>query len=151
MKKVFLIITIALFSLNAFAQKTINTNDLIGYWKANEKSTQLFFWKDIISPRRCQCQRFRRFRRPGRLDRSRGGHDLIFTFDRAGAGHNADLARADPQVANLDLSRFGFDFQAGDLVRGQNRHDLGDPGAALERLFGVLPLFANRGDHRTRG
>lgn len=47
MKKVFLIITIALFSLNAFAQKTINTDDLIGYWKANEKSTQLFFWKNI--------------------------------------------------------------------------------------------------------
>ena len=47
MKKVFLIITIALFSLNVFAQEKLNTDNLIGYWKANEESTQLFFWKDV--------------------------------------------------------------------------------------------------------
>ena len=53
MKKVFLIIVVALFSLNAFSQglvlkKKINTNDLIGYWKSEEESTQLFFWKDSL-------------------------------------------------------------------------------------------------------
>jgi hypothetical protein len=51
MKKVFLIIVVALFSLNAFSQglilkEKINTNDLIGYWQPDEESTQLFFWKD---------------------------------------------------------------------------------------------------------
>jgi hypothetical protein len=53
MKKVFLIIVVALFSLNAFSQglvlkEKINTNDLIGYWKSEEESTQLFFWKDSL-------------------------------------------------------------------------------------------------------
>lgn len=46
MKKVFLIITIALFSLNNFAQQKINIEDLIGYWQPSEESSQLFFWKD---------------------------------------------------------------------------------------------------------
>lgn len=46
MKKVFLIIAIALFSLNTFAQQKINVDDLIGYWKPSEESSQLFFWKD---------------------------------------------------------------------------------------------------------
>ncbi len=47
MKKVFLIIAITLLSLNSFAQKKINANDLIGYWEPNEQSTLLFFWKDV--------------------------------------------------------------------------------------------------------
>ena len=47
MKKVFLVIAIALFSLNTFAQQKINVDDLIGYWKPDEESSQLFFWKDI--------------------------------------------------------------------------------------------------------
>jgi len=46
MKKVFLIIAIALFSLNSFAQQKINVDDLVGYWKPSEESSQLFFWKD---------------------------------------------------------------------------------------------------------
>ena len=46
MKKVFLIIAVALFSLNTFAQQKINVDDLVGYWKPNEESSQLFFWKD---------------------------------------------------------------------------------------------------------
>ena len=46
MKKVFLIIVVALFSFNAFGQQEINTDDLIGYWMPDEESTQLFFWKD---------------------------------------------------------------------------------------------------------
>lgn len=45
MKKVFLIIAILMFSLNVQAQK-INTDNLIGYWKPTQQSTQLFFWKD---------------------------------------------------------------------------------------------------------
>jgi hypothetical protein len=46
MKKVFLIIAIALFSLNTFAQQKINVDDLIGYWKPNEELSELFFWKN---------------------------------------------------------------------------------------------------------
>lgn len=47
MKKVFLVIAIALFSLNIFSQQKINPNDLIGYWRPSEETTQLFFWKDL--------------------------------------------------------------------------------------------------------
>jgi len=47
MKKVFLITVFALFSLNAFSQQEINTDDLIGYWKPDQESAQLFFWKDV--------------------------------------------------------------------------------------------------------
>jgi hypothetical protein len=51
MKKVFLIIAIALVSLNVFSQglvlkKKIDTNKLIGYWEPDQESAQLFFWKD---------------------------------------------------------------------------------------------------------
>ena len=48
MKKVFLIIVVAFFNLNAFSQQEINTNDLIGYWKPDQESAQLFFWKDSL-------------------------------------------------------------------------------------------------------
>ena len=47
MKKVFLTAVFALLSFNAVSQININTDDLIGYWKPDEESTQLFFWKDI--------------------------------------------------------------------------------------------------------
>jgi hypothetical protein len=48
MKKVFLIIGIALSSFNVFSQQEINTDDLIGYWKPDQESAQLFFWKDSL-------------------------------------------------------------------------------------------------------
>ncbi len=48
MKKVFLIIVVTLFSFNAFSQNEINTDDLIGYWKPDQESAQLFFWKDSL-------------------------------------------------------------------------------------------------------
>jgi hypothetical protein len=51
MKKVFLIIVVTLFSLNINAQvseEKINTEDLIGYWKPDQESAQLFFWKDSL-------------------------------------------------------------------------------------------------------
>jgi hypothetical protein len=48
MKKVFLIITIALFNLNISAQEQININNLIGYWQPDQESAQLFFWKDFL-------------------------------------------------------------------------------------------------------
>jgi hypothetical protein len=48
MKKVFLITVVTLFSFNAFSQKEINTDDLIGYWMPDEESAQLFFWKDSL-------------------------------------------------------------------------------------------------------
>lgn len=47
MKKVFLIIAVALFSLSTFAQQKINVDDLVGYWKPDHESAELFFWKDI--------------------------------------------------------------------------------------------------------
>jgi len=51
MKKVFLVIAVALFSLNVFSQglvlkKKIDTNKLVGYWEPDQESAQLFFWKD---------------------------------------------------------------------------------------------------------
>ena len=51
MKKVFLVIAIALVSLNVFSQglvlkKKIDTNKLVGYWEPDQESAQLFFWKD---------------------------------------------------------------------------------------------------------
>jgi len=51
MKKAFLIIAVALFSLNVNAQvgkEKINTEDLIGYWKPDQECTELFFWKDSL-------------------------------------------------------------------------------------------------------
>jgi hypothetical protein len=52
MKKVFLVIAIALGSLNVFSQEStlknkININKLIGYWEPDKESAQLFFWKDV--------------------------------------------------------------------------------------------------------
>ena len=46
MKKVFLIIAVALFSLSTFAQQKINVDDLVGYWKPDEELSELFFWKN---------------------------------------------------------------------------------------------------------
>ena len=48
MKKAILI-TVFLFGLTSsiLGQSKINTDDLIGYWKPNEESSQVFFWKDI--------------------------------------------------------------------------------------------------------
>ena len=50
MKKVFLIsvavLALAFVIFNLTNTKKINTNNLIGYWKPNEESSQLFFWKD---------------------------------------------------------------------------------------------------------
>jgi hypothetical protein len=48
MKKVFLVIAIALFSLTTFAQEKINTDQLIGYWEPDQESAHLFFWKDKV-------------------------------------------------------------------------------------------------------
>lgn len=50
MKKVFLIsvavLALAFVVFNLTNTKKIDTNNLIGYWKPNEESSQLFFWKD---------------------------------------------------------------------------------------------------------
>ena len=45
MKNVFLTFVILIFSLSAFSQTKINTDNLIGYWKPDQESSQLFFWK----------------------------------------------------------------------------------------------------------
>jgi hypothetical protein len=46
MKKVFLITVFALLSFNVFAQQKINITNLLGYWKPDQESAELFFWKD---------------------------------------------------------------------------------------------------------
>lgn len=46
MKKVFLIIVVALLSLNTNAQESFVTEDLIGYWLPNKHATNLIIWKD---------------------------------------------------------------------------------------------------------
>jgi hypothetical protein len=44
-----ILITAFVFGIQttAFSQNKINTDDLIGYWKPDEESSQLFFWKDV--------------------------------------------------------------------------------------------------------
>jgi hypothetical protein len=46
MRNLFLVLTLV-FSSCVFGQTKIKTNDLIGYWKPDIESTQLFFWKDV--------------------------------------------------------------------------------------------------------
>ena len=46
MKKSIFILAGLLFSFSVLGQVKTNTNDLIGYWRPSEESTQLFFWKD---------------------------------------------------------------------------------------------------------
>lgn len=50
MKKIVLIVVVAIATVvvifNLTNTKKINTGNLIGYWKPNEESSQLFFWKD---------------------------------------------------------------------------------------------------------
>jgi hypothetical protein len=48
MKNLFFVIAFVLaIQTTVFSQNKINTDDLIGYWKPNEESSQVFFWKDI--------------------------------------------------------------------------------------------------------
>ncbi len=48
MKNLFFVIALVLaIQTTVFSQNKINTDDLIGYWKPNEESSQVFFWKDI--------------------------------------------------------------------------------------------------------
>jgi hypothetical protein len=46
MKKVFLIIVVALFSLNIFAQSKISSNNLVGFWEPDKHSSNMVFWLD---------------------------------------------------------------------------------------------------------
>lgn len=48
MKNLLLVIAFVFgIQTTVFSQNKINIDDLIGYWKPNEESSQLFFWKDI--------------------------------------------------------------------------------------------------------
>ena len=48
MKNLILVIAFVFgIQTTVFSQNKINTDDLIGYWKPDEESSQLFFWKDI--------------------------------------------------------------------------------------------------------
>jgi len=48
MKNLILVIVLVVaLQTTAFGQNKINTDDLIGYWKPDIESAQVFFWKDI--------------------------------------------------------------------------------------------------------
>jgi hypothetical protein len=48
MKNLLLVIAFVFgIKTTVYCQNKINTDDLIGYWKPDEESSQLFFWKDI--------------------------------------------------------------------------------------------------------
>ena len=48
MKNLLLVIAFVFgIQTTVYCQNKINTDDLIGYWKPDEESSQLFFWKDI--------------------------------------------------------------------------------------------------------
>jgi hypothetical protein len=47
MKNLFLLLVFVFgISTSTYCQEKINTDDLIGYWKPDQESVQLFFWKD---------------------------------------------------------------------------------------------------------
>ena len=47
MKNLILVIAFVFgIQTTVFSQNKINTDDLIGYWRPDEESSQLFFWKD---------------------------------------------------------------------------------------------------------
>jgi hypothetical protein len=47
MKNLFLLLIFVFgLSTSTYCQDKINTDDLIGYWKPDQESSQLFFWKD---------------------------------------------------------------------------------------------------------
>ena len=48
MKNLILVIVLLVaLQTTVFGQNKINTDDLIGYWKPDIESAQVFFWKDI--------------------------------------------------------------------------------------------------------
>ena len=48
MKNLLLVIAFVFgIQTTVYCQNKINTDDLIGYWRPDEESSQLFFWKDI--------------------------------------------------------------------------------------------------------
>ena len=48
MKNLLLVIAFVFgIKTTVYCQNKINTDDLIGYWKPDEESSQLFFWKDV--------------------------------------------------------------------------------------------------------
>ena len=93
----------------------------------------------------------RRRRGAGRLDGLGRGQNLLFAFDRAGAGDDADRAAADRQAAGADRRRLALHFAAGDFVRRQDRHDFGHARAAFQRFLVRLAIVADRGDHGPLG
>ncbi len=76
---------------------------------------------------------------------------MLFAFHRARSGNDADRAVADRQAARPDDGRFRSHFEAGDFIRGQNRHDFGHAWAAFERIFVRFAIVADHGDHGAFG
>ena len=71
-------------------------------------------------------------RRAGLLDRAGRGDDLLFAFDGAGPGDDAEVAAADGEAAGADDRRLRFGFEAGELVRGEDGQHFVHAGPAFE-------------------
>ena len=89
--------------------------------------------------------------RAGLLDRAGRADDLLFAFDGAGAGDDAECAAADGEAAGADDAGLGFGFDAGELVRRENGEHFVNAGAAFENADRGISLVANRGDHGALG
>ena len=82
----------------------------------------------------------------GLLDRFRDLENLVAALDRTRPGDDADLARADSELAGDDAGRLLLDLGAGHLVRREDRHDLLDAFAGFEGLFVAVALLTKGGD-----
>ena len=70
--------------------------------------------------------------RAGLLDARADADDLLFAFDGAGAGDDAEVAAADGEAAGADDGRLRLGFEAGDFVRREDGQHFIDAGAAFE-------------------
>lgn len=84
---------------------------------------------------------------PGGLHLPGDGKDLFFALDRTGTGDDTDVSATDLQVACGNDGRFWLGFEAGDLVRSQNRNDLIDFVVRFEGFPLTIPLFTDGRDH----
>ena len=71
-------------------------------------------------------------RRAGLLDRAGRADDLLFAFDGAGAGDDAQVAAADGEAAGADDGRLRLGFARWPLVRGEDGQHFVDAGAAFQ-------------------
>ena len=76
------------------------------------------------------------------------GDDLLFAFDAAGPGDDAQVPAAHGEAAGLHDRRLRLRFAAGDFVRREDLEHFVDARAAFDAAHhGHLPLVADHGDH----